>query len=188
MQLHALIIYQCYNNVYKCRCNLNINEMRSPRKKKQTSLRLRQYIHNMSNCREQSNVLLQGLCSHDFGFFHQIVYSYLIMCCHNLNKSIFRRKVCWKKKFKLILNNISLRDDSVHNTDMTRGFSQSSHLARIFGRRSPERRDGPHRLVRRPVWEFLLVGRLQDLERAHKRLVDAHHGASIVKLSAVVWR
>ena len=40
-----------------------------------------------------------------------------------------------------------------------------------------------------PVVEGLLfVGRLQNLEAAHQRVVDAHHGARVVKLSAVVWR
>ncbi len=35
---------------------------------------------------------------------------------------------------------------------------------------------------------LLLLGRLQDLERAHQRVVHAHHGARIVELSAVVGR
>lgn len=33
-----------------------------------------------------------------------------------------------------------------------------------------------------------LLGWFQDLERAHERLVDAHHGPRVVKLSAVVGR
>ena len=35
---------------------------------------------------------------------------------------------------------------------------------------------------------LLLVGRLEDAEGAHKRLVDGHDGARIVELSAVVGR
>jgi len=33
----------------------------------------------------------------------------------------------------------------------------------------------------------LLISGLQDLERAHEGLIDAHHGTSIVEFSAIVW-
>jgi hypothetical protein len=41
-------------------------------------------------------------------------------------------------------------------------------------------------IVRRVCVLLLLLCRLEDLERAQQALVDAHHGASIVKLAAVV--
>jgi len=40
-----------------------------------------------------------------------------------------------------------------------------------------------------PIVESLfLVCRLQNLETAHKRVINTHHSARVIKLSAVVWR
>ena len=35
---------------------------------------------------------------------------------------------------------------------------------------------------------FLFVGGLEDLEAAHQRLVDAHHGSRVVEFTAIVRR
>ena len=65
-------------------------------------------------------------------------------------------------------------------------FAQTTREDLLISRRCRSSSLGTTRsLVREPL---SLFRRFQNLERAHERLVDAHHGPGVVKLSAVVWR
>jgi len=78
----------------------------------------------------------------------------------------------------------------LHFTDETDSLGSGSaggtgraHLLLAARRRHRTARLHPaiHKLL-------LLLHRLQDLERAHQRLIHAHHRARVVKLAAVVGR